>query len=94
MTVIEPVRFAVVGLGAFGEAYLASLRGPSAAAGVDLFCETRVEDIVGSVLREQLVYSLSRVPLAEARHALEVALALIRSAEEDREWLVETSSTN
>jgi UDP-N-acetylglucosamine 3-dehydrogenase len=61
---------------------------------VDLFYETRIEGIVGGALREQLLYFIScvregrqpdRVPLDEARHGLEVALALIRSAEEDRE---------
>lgn len=61
---------------------------------VDLFYETRVEGVVGGALREQLLYFIAcvreermpdRVPLAEARHGLEVALALVRSADEDRE---------
>jgi UDP-N-acetylglucosamine 3-dehydrogenase len=65
---------------------------------VDLFYETRMHGTVGGALREQLLYYVTcvregrpveRVPLAEARHGLEVALALIASAEEDREWVID-----
>ncbi len=60
----------------------------------DLFYETRIGGTVAGALREQLLYFIAcvrerrppdRVPLAEARHGLVAALALIRSAEEDRE---------
>jgi predicted dehydrogenase len=63
----------------------------------DLFYETRLGGEVGGALKEQVLYLLAclragtepdRVPPAEARHGLAVALALIRAADEDREVLV------
>ena len=36
MALVDPIRFAVVGRGAFGEAYLASLQGLLAAPGVEI----------------------------------------------------------
>ncbi|MBI3974261.1 MAG: hypothetical protein HY332_23530 [Chloroflexi bacterium] len=65
---VRPVRFAVVGLGAFGEAYLRCLQGMRAAAGVEIAAVcSRAE---------------------ERARSLAVALALVRSAEDDREVVV------